>query len=64
MSMVIAALALAWGSGLSLEGACALANYAAGIVSDSDPTHRATQELIKKYVVKNFTAAGGSRPRG
>jgi D-glycero-beta-D-manno-heptose-7-phosphate kinase len=29
---VIAALALGWGAGLSLEEACALANYAAGIV--------------------------------
>jgi nucleoside diphosphate kinase len=42
-----------------------VANYAAGIVSDPDPTHRATQELIKKYVLKNLTptAAGASRPR-
>ncbi|MBL7687467.1 MAG: D-glycero-beta-D-manno-heptose-7-phosphate kinase, partial [Bdellovibrionaceae bacterium] len=29
---VIAALALAWGSGLSLVESCALANFAAGIV--------------------------------
>jgi len=42
-----------------------VANYAAGIVSDPDPTHRTTQELIKKYVLKNLmpTAAGASRPR-
>ena len=42
-----------------------VANYAAGIVSDPDPTHRATQELIKKYVVKNLAApaGAGSRPR-
>jgi hypothetical protein len=25
-----------------------------GIVTDPEPRHRATQELIKKYVVKNF----------
>ena len=39
--------------------------YAAGIVTDPDPTHRATQELIKKYVLKNFTptGAGAARPR-
>lgn len=29
---VIAAIALAWGAGFSLENACALANLAAGIV--------------------------------
>ena len=42
-----------------------VANYAAGIVSDPDPTHRATQELIKKYVVKNLAApaGSGSKPR-
>ncbi len=40
-----------------------VANYAAGIVSDPDPTHRATQELIKKYVVKNLTAPTGTKPR-
>jgi nucleoside diphosphate kinase len=42
-----------------------VANYAAGIVSDPDPTHRATQELIKKYVLKHLTptAGGGLRPR-
>ena len=40
-----------------------VANYAAGIVSDPDPTHRVTQELIKKYVVKNLTSSGGSKPR-
>ena len=26
-------------------------NYAASIVSDPDPTHRNTQDLIKKYVL-------------
>jgi len=38
--------------------------YAAGIVTDPEPRHRATQELITKYVVKNFAPNGsGSRPR-
>src|SRR6478672_9420084 len=40
-------------------------NYAAGIVSDPDPTHRATQELIKKYVLRHLTPSGdgASKPR-
>lgn len=37
--------------------------YAAGIPTDPDPVHRATQELIKKYVLKHLTADSGSRPR-
>ena len=37
--------------------------YAAGIPTDPDPTHRATQELIKKYVLKYLTTQSGSRPR-
>ena len=37
--------------------------YAHGIPNDPDPTHRATQELIKKYVLKYVTPSGGSRPR-
>ena len=40
-----------------------VANYAAGIVSDPDPTHRATQELIRKYVLTHFTATVGTKPR-
>jgi nucleoside diphosphate kinase len=33
-----------------------LANrYAEKIVTETDPRHRATQELIRKYVLKNFT---------
>ena len=53
------------GARMFAPGAELVANYAAGIVSDPDPTHRATQELIKKYVVKNLTAPAdsGSRPR-
>lgn len=37
--------------------------YAAGIPTDPDPTHRATQELIKKYVLGHVAPSGGSRPR-
>ncbi len=38
--------------------------YAAQIVNDPEPRHRATQELIKKYVLKNFgPGAPGARPR-
>ncbi len=38
--------------------------YAATIVSDPEPRHRATQEMIKKYVLRNFAPSGtGSRPR-
>ncbi len=40
-----------------------VAKYAEGIVSDPYPAHRTTQDLIKKYVVKNFSAPGGSKPR-
>jgi nucleoside diphosphate kinase len=37
--------------------------YAAGIPTDPNPTHRATQELIKKYVLKYLTSTSGNRPR-
>ncbi len=38
--------------------------YATTIVNDPEPRHRATQELIKKYVLKNFgPATPGTRPR-
>lgn len=37
--------------------------YAAGIPADPDPVHRATQELIKKYVLRHLTGANGTRPR-
>ncbi len=38
--------------------------YAESIVTDPEPRHRATQELIRKYVLNNFTpSAAGSRPR-
>src|SRR2546429_241832 len=38
--------------------------YADTIVTESDPRHRATQELIRDYVLKNFTSkVNGQRPR-
>jgi len=38
--------------------------YASAIVTDPEPRHRATQELIKKYVLKHFApGAAGPRPR-
>ena len=39
-------------------------NYAATLISDPEPSHRATQELIKKYVLTNFMPGGAvKRPR-
>src|SRR5213593_420094 len=38
--------------------------YADTIVTETDPRHRATQELIREYVLKNFTGnINGQRPR-
>ena len=38
--------------------------YAAGIVTDPEPRHRATQELIRKYVLGHFVPGGVvKRPR-
>src|SRR5258705_1153642 len=38
--------------------------YANTIVTETDPRHRATQELIRKYVLKNFTGEkNGLHPR-
>ncbi len=38
--------------------------YAETIVTESDPRHRATQELIRQYVLKNFTGmVNGQRAR-
>jgi nucleoside diphosphate kinase len=38
--------------------------YSETIVTETDPRHRATQELIRKYVLKNFTGnVHGQRPR-
>jgi nucleoside diphosphate kinase len=58
-------------TGLDLVGARMFApsaelveKYAETIVTDPEPRHRATQELIKKYVLKNFAPSDpGSRPR-
>ena len=51
-------------SGLDLDGARMFApsaqlvrRYADTVVTESDPRHRATQELIRDYVLKNFTGA-------
>src|SRR5437016_9223038 len=39
-------------------------SYADTIVTETDPRHRATQELIRDYVLKNFTGEkNGQRPR-
>src|ERR1700686_5366411 len=38
--------------------------YAETIVTETDARHRATQELIREYVLKNFTGEiNGQRPR-
>src|ERR1700724_4837199 len=38
--------------------------YAQTIVTETDARHRATQELIRDYVLKNFTGnVNGERPR-
>jgi nucleoside diphosphate kinase len=38
--------------------------YAETIVTETEPRHRATQELIRQYVLKNFSnRANGQRPR-
>ncbi len=38
--------------------------YAAGIVTDPEPRHRATQEVIRKYVQRNLSpGAAGAQPR-
>src|SRR5436305_8974974 len=38
--------------------------YAETIVTETEPRHRATQELIRDYVLKNFTGnVNGQKPR-
>src|SRR3954464_5767553 len=38
--------------------------YADTIVTESDPSHRHTQQLIREYVLKNFTGEkNGEHPR-
>src|SRR2546421_6439124 len=45
-------------------GAELVKRYAETVVSESEPKHRATQELIRDYVTKNFTGEKlGQRPR-
>jgi Nucleoside diphosphate kinase len=40
------------------------AQYAAEVVTETEPRHRATQELIREYVQRNFTGVvRGQRPR-
>jgi nucleoside diphosphate kinase len=58
-------------TGLDLVGARMFApskalteKYASTIVTDPEPRHRSTQELIKEYVLRNFLPDGpGSSPR-
>ena len=58
-------------TGLDLVGGCMFApspelakRYSETIVTEADPRHRATQELIREYVLKNFTGdLHGQRPR-
>src|SRR5712691_5043513 len=58
-------------SGLDLVGARMFApsaelarRYGDTIVTETDARHRATQELIRKYVLENFTGeVNGQRPR-
>src|SRR2546427_12116879 len=59
-------------SGLDLVGGRMFApspelakRYAETIVTETEPRHRATQELIRDYVLKNFTGTiNGEWPRG
>src|ERR1700730_18612286 len=45
-------------------GKTLIKRYAEMIVTETDPRHRATQELIREYVLKNFTSEiSGQRPR-
>jgi nucleoside diphosphate kinase len=45
-------------------GAELVKRYTEKIVTEIDPRHRATQELIRNYVIKNFTGTvNGQRPR-
>jgi nucleoside diphosphate kinase len=43
------------GGRMFAPGAELAKRYAGTIVTETDPRHRATQELIRKYVLKNFT---------
>src|SRR5437870_3720911 len=52
------------GERMSAPGAELAMRYAETIVTETDPRHRATQELIRDYVLKNFTGEkNGEGPR-
>jgi nucleoside diphosphate kinase len=44
-------------------GEALVERYAAQIVTDPDPRHRATQGLIRNYMLRNFRESFGIRPR-
>src|SRR5207302_10728489 len=46
------------GGRMFAPGAELARRYADTIVTETDPRHRATQELIRDYVLKNFTGEG------
>jgi nucleoside diphosphate kinase len=52
------------GGRMFAPGAELARRYADTIVTETDPRHRATQQLIRDYVLKNFTGEkNGQRPR-
>src|SRR5213082_2898083 len=52
------------GGRMFAPGAELAKRYADTIVTETDPRHRATQELIRDYVLENFTGEkNGRRPR-
>src|ERR671934_773008 len=52
------------GGRMFAPGAELAKRYANTIVTETDPRHRATQELIREYVLKNFTGEkNGQHPR-
>src|SRR5213595_1132798 len=52
------------GGRMFAPGAELTTRYSDTIVTETDPRHRATQELIRQYILKNFTGEkNGQRPR-
>src|SRR3954464_5378524 len=52
------------GGRMFVPGADLTKRYANTIVTETDPSHRATQQLIREYVLKNFTGEkNGQHPR-
>src|SRR5437879_10818496 len=52
------------GGRMFAPGADLTKRYADTIVTETDPSHRATQQLIREYVLKNFTGKkNGQHPR-